>query len=218
MRNEPSISRSLPRSKISVTPPLTTTPTWRLPQPEYTSRSLSRHRFLTNSAFAGAASLGGFGAWGKALAAEPPPEITTIRFEKDPVTCIAPQVFQELLRAQGFTDIRYMGVTEAHTRRADAENSGVVPNMIAHREVDFGRELAPSQLLAMNGGAPITILPACMSGARDHWVRGPHGTFARRLVDELSTGMLVSGKEGRGVGKDSRWRRLRSRLDLGRKG
>jgi hypothetical protein len=44
----------------------------------------SRRGFLTNAAFAGAAGLGGFGAWGKALAAEPPPEITTIRFEKDP--------------------------------------------------------------------------------------------------------------------------------------
>jgi hypothetical protein len=43
----------------------------------------SRRRFLTNAAMAGAASLGGFDAWGKALAAEPPPEITTIRFERD---------------------------------------------------------------------------------------------------------------------------------------
>jgi len=39
----------------------------------------SRRRFLTNAAFAGAAGLGG--TWGKALAAAPPPEITTICFE-----------------------------------------------------------------------------------------------------------------------------------------
>jgi hypothetical protein len=44
----------------------------------------SRRRFLTNAALAGAAGLGGFGAWGEALAAEPPPEISTIRFEKRP--------------------------------------------------------------------------------------------------------------------------------------
>src|SRR5215831_7480288 len=68
----------------------------------------SRRRFLTNAAFASAAGLGGFGAWGKSQAAEPPPEVTTIRFEKDAATCIAPQVFQELLRAEGFTDIRYV--------------------------------------------------------------------------------------------------------------
>ena len=67
----------------------------------------SRRRFLTNAAFASAAGLGGFGVRGKAQAAEPPPEITTIRFEKDPGTCAAPQALHELLQAEGFTDIRY---------------------------------------------------------------------------------------------------------------
>src|SRR5262249_41582208 len=107
---------------------------------------------------AGAAGLGGFGVWGKALAAEPPPEITTIRFEKDPVACIAPQVFQELLRAEGFTDIRYVDLTEAHLRRAGAEKSGLVSGMIAHGEVDFGRAFAPDLVLTMNAGAPVTVL------------------------------------------------------------
>jgi NitT/TauT family transport system substrate-binding protein len=118
----------------------------------------SRRRFLTNAALAGAAGLGGFGVWGKALAAEPPPEITTIRFERDPVTCIAPQVFQELLRAEGFTDIRYVDITEAHVRRADAARSGIIADMIAHGEVDFGRDFAPSHVLGMNAGGPITVL------------------------------------------------------------
>jgi NitT/TauT family transport system substrate-binding protein len=117
----------------------------------------SRRRFLTNAAFAGAAGLSGF-SWGKALAAEPPPEITTIRFEKDPGTCIAPQAFQELLRVEGFTDIRYVDVTEAHVRRADAANSGNIPDMIAHGEIDFGREFAPGLVLGMNAGAPVTVL------------------------------------------------------------
>jgi hypothetical protein len=103
----------------------------------------SRRRFLTNAAFAGAAGLGGFDIWGKAQAAEPPPEITTIRFEKDAATCIAPQAFQELLHAEGFTDIRYVELTEAHRRLADAENSGLISNMIAHGEVDFVRDFHP---------------------------------------------------------------------------
>jgi NitT/TauT family transport system substrate-binding protein len=118
----------------------------------------SRRRFLTNAALAGGAGLGGFGAWSKALAAEPPPEVTTIRFEKDPVTCIAPQVFQELLRAEGFSDLQYVEVTEARMRRADADKSGVIADMIAHGEVDFAREFAPSLVLAMNAGGPITAL------------------------------------------------------------
>ena len=118
----------------------------------------SRRRFLTNAAFASAAGLGGLGTWGKALAAEPPPEITTIRFEKDTATCIAPQVMQELLRAEGFTDIRYVDGTEAHIRRADAANSEYVADMIAHGDVDFGRQFAPALVLGMNAGAPITVL------------------------------------------------------------
>jgi NitT/TauT family transport system substrate-binding protein len=118
----------------------------------------SRRRFLTNAAFAGAAGLGGFGVWGKALAADPPPEITTIRFEKDTATCIAPQAFQELLHAEGFTNIRYVDGTDAQIRRADAASSDYVADMIAHGEVDFGRQFAPALVLGMNAGAPITVL------------------------------------------------------------
>jgi hypothetical protein len=54
-----------------------------------------RRRFLSNLALAGAAGLGGTGAVTlggarSSVAADPPPEITTIRFEKDAVTCLAP--------------------------------------------------------------------------------------------------------------------------------
>src|SRR5215467_4117754 len=91
----------------------------------------SRRRFLTNLAFTGAVGLGGvsvasLGAGRKSLAAESPPEVTTIRIEKDSVACIAPLVLQELLRAEGFTDIRYVDTTEAHILRADAAKSGAV--------------------------------------------------------------------------------------------
>jgi NitT/TauT family transport system substrate-binding protein len=124
----------------------------------------SRRRFLTNAAFAGAAGLGGFDVWDKALAADPPPEITTIRFEKDTATCIAPQAFQELLHAEGFTNIRYVDGTDAHIRRADAASSDYVADMIAHGEVDFGRQFAPALVLGMNAGAPITVLTGLYLG------------------------------------------------------
>ena len=118
----------------------------------------SRRRFLTNAAFTGAAGLGGFGVWGKSLAAEPPPEIATVRFAKDSATCLAPLVLQELLRAEGFTDIRYVDIADAQVSRADAAKSGTIADMIAHGEVDFGRDFAPACVLGMNAGAPITIL------------------------------------------------------------
>ena len=62
----------------------------------------ARRQFLTNAAFAGAAGLSGFGIWGKSLAAEPPPETTTVRLLKSPGICRAPQyVAEALLRAEG---------------------------------------------------------------------------------------------------------------------
>jgi NitT/TauT family transport system substrate-binding protein len=119
--------------------------------------SPSRRGFLINAALAGA---GGFGALGlsrlgntgRALAAEPPPEITTIRFEKDPVICIPPQVADELLRAEGFTDIRYVELTEAHVRRADAANVSAIDDMIASGDVDFARDFVPSHIASLNAG------------------------------------------------------------------
>ncbi len=121
----------------------------------------SRRRFLGQVVIAacmgGVASVG-LGGKSRSFAAEPPPEITTVRFEKDSVACIAPQVFQELLRAEGFTDIRYVDLTEAHIRRADVAKLDWLTSMIVHDEVDFGRNFAPSLVLGMNAGAPITIL------------------------------------------------------------
>src|SRR5689334_21617506 len=121
----------------------------------------SRRRFLVQVGSAGAAGIGGlasvgFGSGGRSFAAEQPPEITTIRLEKDLVTCIAPQAAEELLRAEGFTDIRYVALTAAHLRRADAANSGFVADMIAHDEIDLGRNFAPDHVLGMAAGAPIT--------------------------------------------------------------
>ena len=45
--------------------------------------------------------------------------------------------------------------------------------------------------------------------ARDHWVRGPRGTLARRLVEEL---MVTGGVPEEGAKGRPLWRRLRSRL------
>ena len=106
----------------------------------------------------------GLGGLGKSLAAEPPPEITTIRFEKDPVLCITPQVADELLRAEGFTDIRYVEVTEANVRAAETANVSTSDQPILSGEVDFAREFIPSHIASMEAGLPITILAGLHSG------------------------------------------------------
>ena len=67
----------------------------------------SRRQFLTTLSLAAAAGLAGAPA---ALAADTPPETTTLRLAKlSPGICIAPQyVADALLRAEGFTDIQYV--------------------------------------------------------------------------------------------------------------
>src|SRR6516162_7946468 len=121
-------------------------------------RTQTRRQFLTTISLAGASGLAELCAGRKSLAAEPPPETGTIRVLYDRVTCIAPLVLQELLRTEGFTDIQYIETTEEHIRRADAAKSGFAADIIAHGEVDFARDFAPSLVLGMNAGAPITIL------------------------------------------------------------
>jgi NitT/TauT family transport system substrate-binding protein len=120
----------------------------------------SRRRFLTNLAFTGAAGLvaaraAGLGGGRRSLAAEPPPEITTIRFEKDPVTCIAPQVAHELLRAEGFTEIQFIELTDADV---DSDPLAPIGGMLARGEVDFARDYAATHILAMEAGIPVTLL------------------------------------------------------------
>ena len=130
----------------------------------------SRRRFVTNAAVAGAAGFGALGAvnrgnGGKSLAAEPPPEITTIRLERDPVLCIAPQAVEELLRAEGFTDIRYIDLTSERIRRAEADNMGGLSGMIARGEVDFSRAFAPDHLLTSMPAELSQYSVACTSAA-----------------------------------------------------
>ena len=67
-------------------------------------------------------------------------------YPRDPSICIAPeQIADDLLRAEGFTDVRYVQVS--HTRRC--RRSG---------EVDFGSETAAWVVSHLDAGQPITAL------------------------------------------------------------
>jgi NitT/TauT family transport system substrate-binding protein len=93
------------------------------------TRTPTRRRFLTGLSLAGAAGL---------LRARPAPaaegslETTTVRLVNDSSVCIAPEyVAEDLLRAEGFTDIRY-------PRFVDPAQSEAV----ARGEIDFANQLA----------------------------------------------------------------------------
>jgi len=79
----------------------------------------TRRRFLTTSSMAGAV---GLLRAPPSQAAEGALETTTVRIGKIGAICLAPQyVAEELLRAEGFTEIHYVElVPPAETRRRSA--------------------------------------------------------------------------------------------------
>ena len=80
----------------------------------------TRRRFLTTLSLVGAA---GFVGAPRALAAKAGLETTTVRIANVPGICIAPQyVAEELLRAEGFTDVRYVRLG-ARQQRAGGDRS-----------------------------------------------------------------------------------------------
>jgi NitT/TauT family transport system substrate-binding protein len=106
----------------------------------------SRRRLLTALSLAGAAGL--LGAR-QALAAAAGLETTTVRIAHLPGLCTAPQyVAEELLRAEGFTDVRYV-------RLAPGNNA---PDGIARGEVDFGLNFASVLVSALDQGVEMTVL------------------------------------------------------------
>jgi NitT/TauT family transport system substrate-binding protein len=110
----------------------------------------TRRRFLTALSLAGAA---GFVCAPRTLVAEGTLETTTVRLAKNPGICIAPQyVAEELLRAEGFTDIRYV----------DGAPGATEP--VAHSKVDFDTNYASNFVRAIDAGEPITLLAGVMVG------------------------------------------------------
>jgi NitT/TauT family transport system substrate-binding protein len=106
----------------------------------------NRRRFLATLSSAGAA---GLMATPTSFAQEAPPETTTIRLAKSRSICIAPQyVADELLRAEGFTDVRYVP-TDAGIKQSKALASG---------EIDLTLHFSPPLLIPIDAGEKITII------------------------------------------------------------
>src|SRR5882757_11229728 len=76
-------------------------------------------------------------------------ETSSIRIAKIAGICIAPQyVADELLRAEGFTDIRYVAV-----------ETGIPGALaLARGEIDFTTNYTPPLIITIDAGEPITIV------------------------------------------------------------
>lgn len=120
----------------------------------------SRRHFLASASLAAAASMF---STRSPLADEGPPETGTIRLAKMPGICIAPQyAVEELLRAEGFGDVRYVPLPAGRSQE-----------WMARGEVDFSLNFAAPLVLSIDAGYPVTVLTGVHSGcfelfAHDH--------------------------------------------------
>jgi NitT/TauT family transport system substrate-binding protein len=104
----------------------------------------TRRRFVAGLAAGGAA---GLVRAPRALAAEGALETTSGRLFRNPAMCIAPAYVAELLRAEGFTDIRYVELSAAGQFAA-----------LGRGEIDFVGGFALNHVEAIDAGVPITVL------------------------------------------------------------
>ena len=142
----------------------------------------TRRRFMSGAALAGAAGL--LGAR-QALAAGTGLETNTVRIANLQGICIAPQyVAEELLRAEGFTDIRYVRLAPTHN----------TPEGIAGGEVDFGTNFASVLVAGLDRGVDLTVLGGVHVGCFELFVND-----ATRSLAELKgkrVGITYLGSPG----------------------
>jgi NitT/TauT family transport system substrate-binding protein len=128
----------------------------------------TRRRFLGGLSGIGAAAL----LRTPGLAAEAPPETTSVRLPKTASICVAPQdVVADLLRAEGFTDIRYVALLPGTN----------TPDAIAQGKLDFGLNYAPLQVAGIDRGVAMKVLAGVHVGCFELFV-----TDAIRGVPDLA--------------------------------
>jgi NitT/TauT family transport system substrate-binding protein len=110
-----------------------------------------RRHFLRSVTSLGAAAFMGSAA---RAAAEPPPEITRVRFDHAPVLCMAPQYLAEdLLRMEGFTDIEFLDI-----------GTQLGPDALAEGKIDFSLWDGSSSVWAMDREKGFVVLAGIHAG------------------------------------------------------
>jgi len=111
------------------------------------ARQFSRRRFLGGLTLAGTAGLLGLQA--RRVAAEPPPETTTITLVQTPSICLAPQfVAEELLRAEGFMEVHYI---------KKPGGKGIETALVSG-EANINMHFGAPTLIRLDAGDPLVIL------------------------------------------------------------
>jgi NitT/TauT family transport system substrate-binding protein len=165
------------------------------------ARIQTRRSFLAGLSVAGAA---GFINSPGTLAAEGPLETSSVRLPKIPSICVAPQdIAEELLRAEGFTDIRYV----------PTGNSAL--ESVARGDTDFAENFAPVLIAGLEQGIAISVLgPAhvgCFEVFGDDRVRSIADLKGKSIgVESFGSPThlflsVIAGNVGIEPGKDINW-------------
>jgi NitT/TauT family transport system substrate-binding protein len=126
----------------------------------------TRRRFLTTFSLAVA---GGLIGPSRASGAEKALETTTLRLARTPALCVAPlYAAEELLRAEGFTDIRYVATASA-TESANAIGAG---------QADLSFDFASACIIGIDSGQAITVLAGTMAGCVELFAKEGINTVA----------------------------------------
>ena len=159
----------------------------------------TRRRFLTNLSLAGSA---GLVRAPSAPAAEALLETTTVRISKDLAICEAPlELAEELLRAEGFTDVRYVDTSTDDLSTA-----------IAQRKVDFALDFPVLFAPGIDAGKPITVLAGVHVGCFELFAGNDVRTIAnlkgKTVGFEIAPAALLRlmvAQVGLDPDKDIRW-------------
>jgi NitT/TauT family transport system substrate-binding protein len=101
---------------------------------------------------------------------EPPPETTRLKIAHFPSICVAPQyIVTELLKAEGFSDIKYVKMTLAGLSKA-----------LASGEVDVSLNFVAPLVINLDAGDPITLLGGVHVGCFELF-----GTDRVRVIRDL---------------------------------
>ena len=142
----------------------------------------NRRDFLAKVSLAAAAGVLGAG---ESLAAEGPPETTTIRLKKTLAICFAPlYVVEQFLHAEGFTDVQYI-------------SSGVgldAIEMVERGDVDFGINFAGQIVYRLDSGSALTALGGLHVGCYELFAREPIRTISDLKDRRVAINSLAGGE------------------------
>jgi len=114
--------------------------------PNQRAEGWSRRKFLGGLTVAGTAGFLGLDL--RPIAAEPPPETTTIRWLRSPAICVAPYyVAEELLHGEGFTEVHHVQTSVQLWTQA-----------VLSGEVDIVLNFVGPLLVRLDAGDPLVIL------------------------------------------------------------